>query len=135
MTEITTIPADIQAKMINKPVDLPEPFLGRLVLEVIQEDSEAYLRKTLGMENSVLAIPDMLTEGKNVPYTKGVIVKMAPDSFGERFKKNYGSDGVLPTVGDTVLFVRNQGYNVDPKGQYQIIADEQIIGFYKKKGA
>ncbi len=55
---------------------------------------------------------------------------MASDAFGERFKKNYGTDFTAPKIGDIVLFVNNQTFKVDTEGKYHILGDEQVIGFY-----
>lgn len=135
-------------------INLPEPFLGRLVIEILQESVEDYKKALYGFDTKtedkessefrskfeiVSAITEVDENGNvrhvaskdKVPFKKGKILKMAPDAFGERFKKNYGTDGSLPAIGDTIMFVPNQTYKIDPAGKYHIIGDENIIAFYK----
>lgn len=115
--------------------DLPEPFLGRLVIETIIEDVTAYKRELYGMApDSKIQLVE--TENEHVPYKKGKVVKLATDSFGERYQKYYGTDrpkDSFPQVGDIVLFVPNQNFKLDPAGKYSLINDEHIVAFYKGK--
>lgn len=105
-------------------------FLGRIEVEIIKEDVLTYKRELYGLsKDSSLVLPDMDTG--HVPYRLGKILKMAPDAFGERFKRCYGSDFIRPELGDTLMFVPNQSYRLDHAGNYHIIGDEHIIAFYK----
>lgn len=139
-------------------VNLPEPFLGRMILEIIKESPDEYKKALYGLdaptddevvsefrskfeivEADVVVDEDGNTQTISkqnksiVPFKKGVILVMAPDAFGERYKKNYGTDGgPPPEVGDTVLFVPNQTYKIDAAGQYHIIGDENIVALYRK---
>lgn len=132
-------------------MQLPEPFLGRMLLEVIQEDSDEFLKKKDSVETGVskafldtlqIVHGDMVTDeitgerkfkkasGK-VPNTMGKIIKLAPDAFGEAFKTRYGDVGYVPEMGDTVMFIANDGYRVGVEGKYYIISDEGVVGYIK----
>lgn len=131
--------------------ELPIPFMGRMILEIISEDAVKYINKKRGLsEDNFLAkagfevvsgeideatgeLKAKLNSSMKVPYQKGRIVSMASDAFGEAFTKRYGTDFTKPTLGDTVLFVRNQSYVVDVEEKYHIIDDQHIIAFYKGK--
>ena len=108
---------------------LPTPHCGNMVIEIIKEDSTEYKKKMYGMENSVLALPDMVDA--YVPVKKGKILSMATDCYGERYVSRYGKDGIHPEVGDTVMFIPNQSYRIDAENKYHIIADEHVIAYYK----
>ena len=112
-----------------------EPFLGRLTVEALPDDTEEYLKEMYGVsKNSLLALPeDVLSD--RCPLSKGKIIKISQHSFGERFEKWYGKDiaeeGRSLKLGDTVYFIPNNTYSVDPKKKYHVISDEHIIGYIK----
>jgi hypothetical protein len=142
-----TMTVQKMSKEIRLTLDqLPEPFLGRILLEVVKEDSNTYKKEQYGItENSALkdfVIMDGTTDSEtgefrakelhSVPYKKGKILKMAPDAYGAaRFQKYYGTEGYVPKIGDTVLFIPNQSYKIDPADVYHIIADDHVIGYFK----
>lgn len=121
----------IEKKTVEQSIKLPIPCNGRMILEVIKEDALEHKKKTLGMENSILVLPESLVENSYVPCKKGIILTMAPDAFGKRYVKNYGDDGTHPEVGDVVMFIPNQSFKIDPEGRYHIIGDEHVIAYYK----
>lgn len=109
-----------------------KPFLGRLKVEAMLQDTEEFLRKKMGMENSVLALPESVTKKGTVPLTKAKVIEMAPDAFGEKFQNNNGHDiGDTPDVGDIVYFVPNETYAIDPERKYHLVNDCDIVGFEK----
>jgi|SRR6185437_10333885 len=120
MTKETTIPTF-------------KPFLGRIIVEAIGNDTEQYLRKELGMENSVLALPENVINQGRVPITRGVIISKGDVSFGDRFEKFYGKDaadeGRSLQKGDIIQFVANQSQQLAHKSPYYIVSDEHILGY------
>jgi hypothetical protein len=132
-------------------IDVIEPFLGRMVIEVIKEDSDEYLKKKLQSETGVsneflnkleivrgdIVIDDKTgrevfkkTTGK-VPYSKGKIVKKSPDAFGKCFQDRYGDEMQFPDIGDIVFFIPNQTYRIDVDDKYHLISDCDIVAFKK----
>lgn len=112
-----------------------EPFLGRLIIEALPDDTEDYLKEMYGVgKDSKLALPDSVLSDK-VPLSKGKIVAKSKHSFGERFEKWYGKDiaaeGRALGIGDIVYFVHNQSYSTDPEKKYHVISDEHIVGYTK----
>lgn len=123
--------------MIDKLDEGFTPFLGRLIVEGIQEDTDAYLKEMYGVsKNSILAMPDSVLADK-VPLCKGKIVKLGIATFGDRFEKWYGSDIAQEArtlkEGDIVYFVPNQTYKLDVKGKYHIVSDEHVMGYVKEE--
>ncbi len=120
-----------------KEIENFEPFLGRIVIEMIREDTVEYMKKQYGMQaDSPLALPeDLVKSGGRVPYKKGRVVKMAKDTFGQRFKDRYGLDGNFPQVGDVLVFIPFESFKLTNDDKYHLIADEDIVGFYKGESA
>lgn len=112
-------------------MNLPKPFLGRALIEVINENTEQYLKKKMGMENSIIALPEMTTS-KEVPIKKGVVLETAPDWYGEAFELKNGSDvGYKPQKGDIVWFVPNETFACDPERKYHLLNDCDVVGYEK----
>lgn len=126
------------------------PFLGRIIVEAVEDDTQEYLKKTAGiakdspLANMVFAegITDhhtgqfrALSKRGLVPLTKGKIVFKSATSFGEYFEKHYGKDnaeeGRKLKIGDIVSFIENQTYKLDPEGKYFLLNDEHIVGYTK----
>lgn len=112
-----------------------KPFLGRLVVEIIEEDVEGYMKEKAGLSRDSL-ITVVMDSKLHVPTTKGRILIKSDNSFGERFEKWYGKDiaeeGRKLQPGDIVKFVENQSYALDPEEKYHIVSDEHILGYYKE---
>lgn len=113
-----------------------EPFMGRIIVEVVEDDVESYLKEMYGVtKDSKLALPEEVLADK-VPITKGKILKISKNSFGSRFKEVFGPDmaneGSTLEEGDLIYFVRNQTMSIDPKRKYHIVNDEHIVGYIKK---
>lgn len=139
---------------MNNLDKLPEPFIGRMVIETIKEDADEYLKEKMGSELNVsseflkkleLQTMDVQVDEhgrktyipvkKRVPISKGRIVKMAPDCFGECFVNKYGDVGYTPKLGDIVLFIANESYRIDSADQYHLVCDCDIQGFIKAEVA
>lgn len=131
MTETKTL---IDSRIEKQYIEDYQPFLGRLLIEAIEEDVDGYLRELYGMaKDSKLVLSDNLITGYKVPVTKGKIIKISDNSFGESFKRRYGEDmakeGKKLKPGDIVWFVHNQAYQLDPRSKYLQLNDEQILGY------
>lgn len=127
------------------------PFLGRMVIEVVKEDTKERLDKKLAAETGVSQ--DFLSKFEVVrgedtidphtgqkkfealkaktPINRGKIIKMSPDCFGQNFKNQYGNDREYPGVGDIIMFVPNKSYQVDAENNYHIVDDNDIVGWIK----
>jgi len=113
-----------------------KPFLGRLLIEAIEDDVEAYLKEEYGIsKDSKLALPESYTDKYKCPVIKGKILEKSVHSFGEAFEKRYGKDmaeeGRALKPGDIVWFVHNQAYSLDRHNKYLQLNDEQILGYTK----
>lgn len=132
--------------MSNKVI----PFLGRMKIEILLEDTQEYLsKKTQAETNASKEFMDkfqivygedrMQSDGstrfeavrKTKFSNKGRIVEMSNDCFGIAFKERFGSDREYPKLGDVVYFVPNKSYQVDPENKYHIIDDCEIVGYIK----
>lgn len=129
------------------------PFLGRMVIEIEQENIKERLDRKLKAETGVSdeflkkfevirgeTVTDHTTGQKRfealqqtAPINRGKIVKMSPDCFGTLFQQTYGSDREYPGIGDTVIFIPYKSYQVDPENRYHILDDNDIVGWIKQK--
>jgi len=128
-----------------------KPFLGRLVIEIIKEDTREYLNKkdvADGLISQEFASKIEIVRGENrvnpvtgqkyfehlkayKPTNRGKIVEMAPDCFGKHFQDRFENDREYPELGDIVMFLPNKSYQVDAENKYHIIDDCEIIGYTK----
>lgn len=113
---------------------MPKPFLGRMLIEALEEDTSEYLGQKAGINEAEtlkslgFKIADV-GKGK-VPLKRGKILEMAPDCFGEKFQNNNGSDvGEIPSVNDIVWFVPNETFAIDPERKYHLLNDCDVVGF------
>jgi len=131
-----------------------EPFLGRMLVEVIREDGDEYLKQKIAAEKDGKVSKEFLEKFQFVfgedsvdpqtgekkfkrstakpGITKGRIVKMAPDCFGEAFQSRFGKDRDYPSVGDIVIFTPNKSYQVDAENKFHIVDDCELVGFIKE---
>lgn len=118
--------------------------MGRLLLEIIVENTQEHLREKRGVTKEGPLKDFVIADGKvdertgefrisevtnKVPYSKGRIMEMAPDAFGERFKQRYGNDVEKLELNDIVWFVPFESYKVDVEGKYHMISDQDIVAF------
>ncbi len=135
-------------------MNLPKPFLGRLLLETIEDDAEEFLRNKLekdtgvNLKESLIQVVfgeddyDPLTgqkkfkvydnHKKKMPHKKGKIIDLAQDAFGECYMRKYGSDAPKAGLGDIVYFIPGQAFKVDWDEKYCMIADEDVIAIEEK---
>lgn len=98
-----------------------DPLNGRLIVKIDQEQ----IKEDLGLsKDSSLYIPhEQAFAGAS---SRGKIVNMAKDAFGNKYKERYGSEIVPPRVGDFVHFVPYQSAKIDKDGEYYFVIDENI---------
>lgn len=115
------------------------PFLGRLVVEVLRDDTEDHLKAKMKAETNVsedflksIILPDSM-KSKKTPISKGRVVKKSPDAFGKAFSDRYGDDMDFPKNGDIVFFIPNESYKLDQEDKYHLIGDCDIVAFTKGK--
>lgn len=113
-----------------------KPFLGRIVVEILQDSAEDHLKNKLGAElkvSSEFLQKFQLVEAQNkrTPISKGKIVNLAPDAFGELFMSKYGHME-CPKIGDIVLFIPNESYKLDVENTHHVINDVDIVGYVEE---
>lgn len=125
-----------------------KPFLGRMKVEVIMEDTQAYMKEKIKAESGASAefldkFELVLGENKVDEYgqskfealkarkqiNRGKIIEMSPDCFGKAFQERFGSDRDYPKLGDIVMFVPNKSYQVDAENKYHIVDDCDVVGY------
>jgi len=117
-----------------------KPFLGRIVVEALEDDTEEYMKKRMGISaDSTLSTLGftVTTEAYQAQYkcplTRGRIIQISKNSFGERFAKWYGQDiadeGKKLKIGDIVTFIPNGSFCRDPEGKQHVVSDEQIVEY------
>jgi hypothetical protein len=133
---------------------LPRPFLGRLLIEAVQESVEEHIAKLYKLEQEAPSLKEkgfQIVYGEDVmdketgdvkfkvkdklrtPIKRGRIIKMAPDAFGELFIEKRGTDiGETPSLGDIVWFIPNETYQIDKEGTYHFINDTDVVGIDEK---
>ena len=117
---------------IGITVDLPEPFLGRILVEAQEDDVTAHMMKKAGIDigSSVIQLPESFTDKYSVPVTRGKIIKMAGDAYGQFFSEKTGWYGNCPKVGDTIIFTTQRATAVDLDRKYYLVLDEHTLGVY-----
>lgn len=138
-------------KASTKP-RLPKPFMGRIIVEAIHEELGEFLAEKAGLDKEselaksgfeIVAAKVKQVQGEyidssyeidtglKVPLKKGKIIDMAPDAFGPAFQNRYGPGVEVLKIGDTVMFIPMQTYKLDPAGEYHLIADQDVLAYYR----
>jgi hypothetical protein len=108
-----------------------EPINGHIVIRVDVEQ----IREDLGLpRDSKLILTEMQEKRFAGASSKGVVVKMATDAFGQVYKDKYGKDIDPPKIGDIVVFTPYQNAKMDNEGEYYMLTDDSIK-FVIRKGA
>lgn len=128
-----------------------KPFLGRMKVEVIKEDTDKYFKKkdaiATGVSEEFLNTLEIVrgdvyhdpNTGKkefrkidrHVPINRGIIVEKSPDCFGKGFQEQFGELEEYPDVGDLVMFIPNSSYTLDLENRYHLVDDNKVIGYIK----
>lgn len=107
-----------------------EPINGHILIKVDQGD----LKEELGLSrDSNLYIPQ--EKAFAAASSKGVVVKMATDAFGRKYKEKYGEEINPPNIGDIVHFVPYQSNMMDKEGQYYLITDDGVKFIERRKSS
>lgn len=127
------------------------PFLGRMKVKIIIDDTKEYLDKKVTAETGVSSdfmkqfevvygedVIDNATGQKKFQsvkgkkqVNKGTVIEMSPDCFGKSFQERYGNDREYPKLGDTVMFIPNKSCQIDAENQYHIVDENDIVGYIK----
>ncbi len=98
-----------------------EPINGHILIRV----DIGQVKESLGLSrDSALYIPQEKAFAQS--SSKGVVVKMATDAFGSKYKEKYGSEINPPKIGDIVHFVPYQSNQMDKDGEYYLVTDDGI---------
>ncbi len=98
-----------------------EPINGHILIRV----DVGQVKESLGLSrDSALYIPQEKAFAQS--SSKGVVVKMATDAFGSKYKEKYGKEINPPAVGDIVHFVPYQSNQMDKDGEYYLVTDDGI---------
>lgn len=100
-----------------------EPINGHILIQV----DLGQVREDAGLSRDSKLI---LTETQEKMFasasSRGVVVKMASDAFGGKYKERYGNEINPPKIGDIVHFVPYQSNRMDKDGEYYLITDDGI---------
>ncbi len=98
-----------------------EPINGHILIKI----DMGQVKENLGLSRDSKII---ITQEKAFAHasSKGVVVKMATDAFGSKYKEKYGSEINPPKIGDIVHFVPYQSNQMDKDGEYYLVTDDGI---------
>ncbi len=98
-----------------------EPINGHILIKV----DMGQVKENLGLSRDSKII---ISQEKSFAQasSKGVVVKMATDAFGSKYKEKYGSEINPPKIGDIVHFVPYQSNQMDKDGEYYLVTDDGI---------
>ena len=97
------------------------PINGHILIHVDQSQ----VKEELGLsKDSLLYIPREKAFAS--ASSKGVVVKLAKDAFGAKYKEKYGDDIDAPQIGDIVHFIPYQSNMMDKDGEYYLITDDGV---------
>lgn len=100
-----------------------EPINGHILIQI----DLGLVKESLGLSrDSVIELSSMQEKAFAHSSSKGVVVKMATDAFGSKYKEKYGAEINPPKIGDTVHFVPYQSNQMDKDGEYYLITDDGI---------
>lgn len=98
-----------------------EPINGHILIKV----DLGQVKEDLGLSrDSLIEIPK--EKAFAASSSKGVVVKMATDAFGQAYKEKFGSEIEPPKVGDVIHFVPYQSNMMDKNGEYYLVTDDGI---------
>lgn len=94
---------------------------GRIVVKIDQDQ----VKEDLGLsKDSPLYIPHERAFAGAA--SRGKVVKMAPDAFGQAYKEKYGDEVVPPKEGQYILFTPYQSAQIDKEGLYYLVIDDGV---------
>lgn len=100
-----------------------EPINGHILIRIDMDK----VREDAGLSKDSKLI---LTENQEKAYagasSRGIVVKMATDAFGSKYKEKYGNEINPPDIGDVVHFVPYQSNKMDKEGEYYLVTDDGV---------
>ena len=106
------------------------PINGHILIKI----DVGQIREDLGLSrDSKLILTEMQEKTFAGSSSRGVVVKMAKDAFGSKYKEKYGEEIDAPGIGDIVHFVPYQSNRMDKDGEYYLITDDGVKFIERKK--
>lgn len=106
-----------------------EPVNGHILIKVDLGD----VKEEMGLSrDSKLILTDTQEKTFAAASSKGIVVKLASDAFGVKYKEKYGDEIQPPVIGDTVHFVPYQSNRMDKEGEYYLITDDGVKFIQRK---
>lgn len=100
-----------------------EPINGHILIKV----DLGQVKEDLGLSrDSKIILTEVQEKAFAGSASRGVVVKMATDAFGSKYKERYGSEITAPAIGDIVHFVPYQSNRMDKDGEYYLITDDGV---------
>lgn len=100
-----------------------EPINGHILIRV----DIGQIKEDLGLSrDSKIILTEMQEKAFAGASSKGIVVKMAADAFGEKYKERFGHQIDAPQIGDTLLFTPYQSSKMDKDGEYYLITDDVV---------
>jgi hypothetical protein len=107
-----------------------EPINGHILIHV----DLGLVKESMGLSrDSKLILTETQEKSFAAASSKGVVVKMASDAFGSKYKEKYGNEINPPKIGDIVHFVPYQSNRMDDEGEYYLITDDGIKFIQRSK--
>jgi len=105
-----------------------EPINGHLLIKI----DLSQVREDLGLsKDSLIYVPQEKAFAHSA--SRGVVVKMASDAFGGKYREKYGDEIRPPSIGDIVHFVPYQSNQMDKDGEYYLITDDGVKFIERKQ--
>ena len=105
-----------------------EPINGHILIKI----DLSQVRGDLGLsKDSLIYVPQEKAFAHSA--SRGVVVKMASDAFGGKYREKYGDEICPPTIGDIVHFVPYQSNQMDKDGEYYLITDDGVKFIERKQ--
>jgi len=116
--------------MINKDDILSgEPVNGHILIRVDLGD----VKEEMGLSrDSKLILTETQEKTFAAASSKGIVVKLASDAFGSKYKEKYGDEICPPQIGDIVHFVPYQSNRMDRDGEYYLVTDDGVKFIQRK---
>lgn len=108
-----------------------EPINGHILIRV----DLGQIKEDMGLSrDSRIILTETQEKAFSAASSKGVVVKMASDAFGNKYREKYGDEIKPPKEGDIVHFVAYQSNRMDKDGEYYLITDDGVK-FIQRVGA
>lgn len=108
-----------------------EPINGHILIKV----DIGKIKEEMGLSrDSKIILTETQEKSFAAASSKGEVVKMASDAFGNMYKEKFGDEINPPTIGDTVHFVAYQSNRMDKDGEYYLITDDGVKFIERKHG-